>query len=567
MASSSSLKGAASAVINRLAALVWRVRWFFRWVYLITRWIPWPLRLAGWLALYWSLVRALSGAYGPDWLRRLDVALGELVRALPGWIDAAIAGAPGAVWSALVWTPSHLTEILAVLTLIALATATAIVMRDLRRPVVIIEPFSMPEDLVKQGYDGAAFTRRLIAVVEAEAEAAGEHWGKLGSGVAGETPDLDLPAGSLSLGRLTQVLRHALLAAPNMRAILGVQPERVFVGSVATAEAETGSDADKWALHANLRGWPGTEVDAHGASVEALIKAAAPDLIELVEPKRRVASLAPTDAEAAEQVIARARRRLTACPWTPSREEHARIDRLWLILAFYRPEHAVDRRERLETFLAVPARRIWSVDELDDRAIALYGTGDRQSALAACDLAIALKPGEAKLHFARGCIHDKWQAELKAYERAIKIKADYTEAHNNRGSTLHHLERYEDALRAYDRAISIQPDHAEAHNNRGNALGDLGRYEDALMAYDRAIKVKPDFEAAYQNAVLTLFEADKSAQDADLRRERADRAVAYAKTYMQLAQEAKDHWILTQAEDLRAKVNAETKSDGDQADG
>ena len=62
------------------------------------------------------------------------------------------------------------------------------------------------------------------------------------------------------------------------------------------------------------------------------------------------------------------------------------------------------------------------------------------------------------------------------------------------------LKRPAEALASYDRAIALKPDYAEAHNNRGNALRDLKRPEEALASYDRAIALKPDFACGAQQS-------------------------------------------------------------------
>ncbi len=62
---------------------------------------------------------------------------------------------------------------------------------------------------------------------------------------------------------------------------------------------------------------------------------------------------------------------------------------------------------------------------------------------------------------------------LESYDRAIALKPDYAQAHNNRGVALADLRRFAEALECYGRAIALKPDFAEAHNNRGVALGAL----------------------------------------------------------------------------------------------
>ena len=73
--------------------------------------------------------------------------------------------------------------------------------------------------------------------------------------------------------------------------------------------------------------------------------------------------------------------------------------------------------------------------------------------------------------------------------------------------------RLDEAIAAYHRAIALRPDYAEAHNNLGNALKDQGRLDEALACFRRAVELKPDFSAAASNLVYSLhYHPDHDAQ-------------------------------------------------------
>lgn len=93
---------------------------------------------------------------------------------------------------------------------------------------------------------------------------------------------------------------------------------------------------------------------------------------------------------------------------------------------------------------------------------------------------------------------------LEFIDKAIALKPDHAEAHNNRGIILQELKKLDHALASYERVIGLKPGYAEAHYNRGNVLDKLERYDEALASYDLAIRLKPDFAEARNNRALVL---------------------------------------------------------------
>ncbi len=49
-----------------------------------------------------------------------------------------------------------------------------------------------------------------------------------------------------------------------------------------------------------------------------------------------------------------------------------------------------------------------------------------------------------------------------------------------------------DAIASYDRALALKPDYVDAHNNRANALNQLGRLPEALASVEAALALAPD---------------------------------------------------------------------------
>jgi predicted O-linked N-acetylglucosamine transferase (SPINDLY family) len=145
--------------------------------------------------------------------------------------------------------------------------------------------------------------------------------------------------------------------------------------------------------------------------------------------------------------------------------------------------------------------------------VALQGLERFDEALASYERALAIRPNYAEAHNNRGVVLqeiERFDEALASYERALSIKPNYAEALTNRGIALRELTRFDEALASYEQALAIQPNYAEAYNNRGITLWVLKRLDDALANYERALAIKPDYAEALQNQGLVLHELGRS---------------------------------------------------------
>ena len=95
---------------------------------------------------------------------------------------------------------------------------------------------------------------------------------------------------------------------------------------------------------------------------------------------------------------------------------------------------------------------------------------------------------------------------IHAYDEAIRLKSDYVEALNNRGTVKGRLGQYVDAIADFDQATFLRPDYAEAYYNRGLANCKLNLHEKAVTDFDHAVYHEPDYVAAYNNRGLAYIE-------------------------------------------------------------
>ena len=95
------------------------------------------------------------------------------------------------------------------------------------------------------------------------------------------------------------------------------------------------------------------------------------------------------------------------------------------------------------------------------------------------------------------------------YRKALEIKPDYAEAHNNLGNALASRGQVDEAIAHYQKALEIKPDYAEAHNNLGMALASRGQVDEAIAQYRKALEIKPDLAEAHNNLGMALHQQGK----------------------------------------------------------
>jgi len=141
-------------------------------------------------------------------------------------------------------------------------------------------------------------------------------------------------------------------------------------------------------------------------------------------------------------------------------------------------------------------------DEILHQLIALYNKGQIRTVIQECDRLTKEFPQSFLLWNLLGAAfkaQDKPEEAIAAYNKALLIKPDYAEAHNNMGVVFQAQGKPDEAITAFNKALLIKPDYAEAHNNMGNALRDQGKPEEAIAAYNEALLIKPDLVEAHHN--------------------------------------------------------------------
>jgi tetratricopeptide (TPR) repeat protein len=135
-------------------------------------------------------------------------------------------------------------------------------------------------------------------------------------------------------------------------------------------------------------------------------------------------------------------------------------------------------------------------------AVRHHQAGRIDEAVAHYERALALKPDHAEAHNNLGvalAALGRMDGAVAHYERALVLKPDYAEAHNNLGITLAALGRIDSAVAHYERALILKPDYADARNNLGNALVAEGNLDGAMAHYRRVLAISPNHAEAHNN--------------------------------------------------------------------
>jgi protein O-GlcNAc transferase len=133
----------------------------------------------------------------------------------------------------------------------------------------------------------------------------------------------------------------------------------------------------------------------------------------------------------------------------------------------------------------------------------------RRDAVDLIERAVALKPELAEAHNDLGVVlgaQGRFTEAVASFERAIVLNPNYAEAYNNLGSALGSLGRFVEATACFERSLAINPSFAMAQLYLGNALRAQGKLDQAVTHYERAVAIDPKFAIAHYNLASTVKE-------------------------------------------------------------
>ena len=108
-----------------------------------------------------------------------------------------------------------------------------------------------------------------------------------------------------------------------------------------------------------------------------------------------------------------------------------------------------------------------------------------------------------------------FRSAVESFKKAIELKPDYHEPHNNKGIVLQKFGRLDEAELSYKKAIELKKDFTEAYYNFGKLLGSLGRYQEAEIAFKKVITLKPNFKEVHNHLGIIFLERNKHKESAE----------------------------------------------------
>ncbi|MHC4617684.1 MAG: tetratricopeptide repeat protein [Planctomycetota bacterium] len=115
---------------------------------------------------------------------------------------------------------------------------------------------------------------------------------------------------------------------------------------------------------------------------------------------------------------------------------------------------------------------------------------------------------EAELHYVLGgSLGDRGRiAEaMDSYERAIRLRPDYLDAHRNLGVLLVEQSKLKEAAAHYNKALGVIGEDAGLREGLGLALFEQGKINEAIEQYHRAIEIEPERASAHDNLGRAFF--------------------------------------------------------------
>jgi Tfp pilus assembly protein PilF/peroxiredoxin len=168
----------------------------------------------------------------------------------------------------------------------------------------------------------------------------------------------------------------------------------------------------------------------------------------------------------------------------------------------------------------------------------LVKTGQTAKAKTAYERALVLQPDLSEASNDLGTLLAEGgdlPGAIERFKAALAATPDYPDALNNLGYAFLLSGEPAQARQYYEKALALQPDFPEAHNNLGLILGRQGDYDGAEPHFRKALQVRPGYAEAANNLALVLVARGRPDEAIDLLRAFVERSPASDSTCLTLA--------------------------------
>jgi protein O-GlcNAc transferase len=138
-------------------------------------------------------------------------------------------------------------------------------------------------------------------------------------------------------------------------------------------------------------------------------------------------------------------------------------------------------------------------------------------------------------------------AAVDLIRKAIGLRRDIAEYHNNLGNAYRALEQYDAAAVSFRKALSLKPGYPEALSNLGNVLAAQDKDEEAIAAFRRALSANPQLPEALNNLGTCLKKQGKVDEAMDCFRGAVEIDSNYAEALYNLGNVYKDRDMFDEA--------------------
>ena len=166
----------------------------------------------------------------------------------------------------------------------------------------------------------------------------------------------------------------------------------------------------------------------------------------------------------------------------------------------------------IESFNLILEKEPENYDALYNKAICLFYNGNKDECT---NILKSIKKKSIKnplFNLTQGIINlknKKYDLGIKRFEKAISNDNTNIYALHGKGQCFYEKGLIEEAIDTYDKALKIKPDYSNALNSKANALDKLNKKNEALEVYQIINEIKPPNAIYKLNLALCLYDFDK----------------------------------------------------------